>query len=197
MQDQVSICLPDRSFLTCHYKPHMKEILRFFQELITVFHISNWNLCLIASTQQCANVAELLWGSEVVTAKTWSCPLAWPSPGACCTVPHGVVEMWPRTVRGRGWTWRATFSPAVKGSGYVTTERISNSCTLMVPANPGEQVAKPQVFVLQVGRCRRVRVPQHGAAGTHREPPLHGRAKLAPTPAAARDASASGESEVN
>lgn len=66
------------------------------------------------------------------------------------------------------------FSPAVKGSGYPTTEQISNSCTLTVPANPGEQVAKPQVFVLQVGRCRPARVPQHGAAGTRREPPRTG-----------------------
>lgn len=41
----------------------------------------------------------------------------------------------------------------MKGSGYPTTEQISNSCTLTVPANPGEQVAKPQVFVLQVGRA--------------------------------------------
>lgn len=50
----------------------------------------------------------------------------------------------------------------------------------------------------RVGRCLSVRVPWHGTAGSHHEPPLHGRAKLGPTPAAAvQDASASDESKVN
>ena len=190
--------LPDSSFLTCPCIPHVKEILHFFWELTAAFHISNWNLCLIALTRQRINAAELLWGSEVVTGQTQSCPLTWLSPEACYAVPCGVAEMWPSTARGRGWTWPAIFSPVVRGSGYSTAEQISNGRTLMKPANPGQRVAELQVFgKSRVGRCLSTRVPRHGTAGTHHEPSLHGRARLGPTPTAARDANASDESKVN
>lgn len=144
MQDQVSIHLRDRSFLVCHYKPRVKEILHFFQELTTVFQISSQNVCSIASTQQCTNAAKLLWGSEGVSAQSRSCPLAPLSPDMGCTVPWGAAEMRHRTVGGKGWTWPASFSSRVKERGYLTTKQISNSWVLMVPANPGQRVAEPQ-----------------------------------------------------
>lgn len=204
MQDQVSIHLPDRSFITCHYKTHVKEILHFFQELIAIFHISNWNLCLIASTPQCTGVAELLWGFEVVTAQTCSCPLTWCSHGACCTVPHGVVEMWPRTQRKseekagpdllpspQGWKeWISDNRADLKQlHTYGACEPQAASCRATGVCAAGGKS--------RVGRCLSMPVPQHGAAGTHHEQPWHGRAKLGPTPAAVWDASASDESKVN
>lgn len=90
--------------------------------------------------------------------------------------------MWPGQPEEEAGPDLLPFPARVRGSGYLAKEH--KQLHTFDACRPGQRITEPTVFVPEVGRCLSMCVPQHSIADTHHKPPLHGRAKLGPTPAA-------------